>query len=1012
MFGTLRATRDDQTITRFRTRRVAILLAHLAFYLGRERTREELGEMLWPDQPDEAIRRNLRQALFSLRQTLEPPPLPKGSILSVQQSGVRFEPTTVQTDVAEFSGLVERARKSSEPDEQVSFLKKAVSLYRGELLPGFHDEWVLRERLRLEDLFLSCLRRLIQVSKRESQDEEAIAYLHLALRHEPLHEDWHTDLMARYLRSGRPKSALKQFDELNELLSTHLGCEPSAESRALADRALRESGPEVADLKTSLKSDDPLVENPLDKRTPTERTVRLPLQVTRFYGRRKEIDQVKQSILTRPEAITTLLGPAGTGKTRLSVEVARSIAESEGWSVWFVSLAELSKGSMVIDAIVDSMRARRIGASNPYEQIREAVVPHSSLLILDNLEHILEEAQPVISELVSEIPDLKILITSRQAVKLASETVFPIEPLPVPNSPGDLATSTREDLARISEYPSIQLFVDRSQALRPDVQLTPTNARTVAKICARLEGVPLAIELAAGLSGAFSPGQMLRHLERRLTALASRRRDASPRHRSLRAAIDYSYDSLGEDRQRLFSALSVFRGGFNVDSARKVCFGGDVPTSFDEGDPDERCLSLILDLQERSLLMADSGSETLEPRFRMLESFRQYGEEQLSEEDQRALRALHATYFLTNFAPPGPETSSEARTQHHYRVEAEYENFMAALDFLLQTRALESCIQLLGHLSFTWLNRGPTVAERSFIRQLANEAENSRPSPGLHVQLLRMLGTTYIRSSEYMAAYETCERALAIAIEAGDRSLEAVCYSAMATCAGFAGLMDRCLELNEQALALLQENDLWLQERVLLGIGAVYWSRADPKKAEEYYLQARKVSEKMRGGEPDALLLVNLARVSLDQDRFDEAVSLVGDALRISRRLHDGYTVSQCLALMARYHWLKGNLGAALTASMEALDAGRNTAFEFLTLHGVRVHALILMDAGDAETALTLLASTSSIAKMHRRFDDSEYAAALDKAKSKLGADQFERAWAQGLTMSADQALLLAFEHK
>ena len=327
----------------------------------------------------------------------------------------------------------------------------------------------------------------------------------------------------------------------------------------------------------------------------------------------------------------------------------------------------------------------------------------------------------------------------------------------------------------------------------PTTQLTASNAATIAAICSKLEGIPLAIELAAGQTATIAPSQMLRHLDRRLTALSTRRRDATARHRSLRAAIDYSFESLPPKLQRLFAALSTFKGGdFTVESALPRCaFAG-----WKKGDRDrnpgavafcrnELCLEAIVDLQERSLVRSDGpGGTRQEPRFRDARILpRQYGEEHLPlrtrDSSLKCLRhvqyllRLHFGTFLNTLRLKSTPTST-------LRIAAEHDNFVACIEFLFQAKDFETCVRLLGVMSKAWLHQGPRVIEREYIRQISILTRDKPIDPLVQIRLLRMVGTTYIRASDYAAAHRSME--LAVEVGAGLGRSRAGCGLLMWVC--------------------------------------------------------------------------------------------------------------------------------------------------------------------------------------------------------------------------------------
>lgn len=1015
MLGTLRVTGNDSVVTRFRTRRVALLLAYLAFFRNRLHFRDEVGEMLWPEQDGEVIRRNLRQALTSLRHVVEPPPIQAGSILLVPQAGLQFNPDLVSTDVADFEQAIAEARRKPTLAEQAAPLRRAIELYNGELLPGYHEDWISRERLRLDDLFVFALRRLIEYSAQVQAPEDAIQYLRIALEREPYNEEWHVALMRQYLETDRPSAALQQYNELREQLDENLGADPGPEADKLLeiaqDRIARNITAPPRPIVVETPEAPPFAE-PLQDEPPV-RIARLPVMLTRFCGRTDEIEYTLGHLLRRNARLTSLIGPAGTGKTRLSVEVGHRLAETGDWNVWFVPLADLSNGTMVLDAVLDALKVRKSHPSDPIDQLREAVRDHeNNLLILDNLEHIVEEATPIIAEIVQRVPNLRLLVTSRHVLKLEAEHQISLSPLPFPIENLAMNPVERDELAQLATYPSIQLFIDRCQTVRPDFQLTLNNARAVATICAKLEGVPLAIELAAGLSSSFAPAQMVLHLQKRLTSLASRRRDMPARHRTLRAAIDYSYDTLNPDLRRFFAALAVFRGGFSVDAAYEVCYREfiEAPTA-GRRQPQEHCLDLILGLQERSLLRSEDSEET-ELRFRMLESFREYAEEHLSDDDFRSLRRRHADYYQAR--PPRVDypLSAEERTLRHLWIEGEFDNYIAALGCRFDAGEFGQCIGLLSTLSTTWTSRGPRVIERSFIRQIADRSETRTIDPSAQIMLLRMLGTTYIRSLEYGAAYRVCEKALEIAIANDLQEGIAICHAALSTCSGYLGNLDECLMRSQMALEAAPKDSWMLIARAHLGIGAVHWGRAEFVVAESEYRLAAEFSARANGGEPDTHILNNLARVCLDTGRYDEAMTRLGESRRICRRIHDEFGMASCLTLIARYHWLKGNLNGAIATSHEALLRYRESDFSHFSLVGIFQHALILADTGEWESAAILLAATQGIGKTARLPDDRDHEAAVVKIREKCSSACFERAWAKGLGMDTDEAFRVALRFK
>ena len=938
--------------------------------------------MLWPDADIAVSRRNLRQALSSLRHALEPAPMPFGSVILSIHDGIQLNPETVSTDISDFENLIEQGRKSPQTEVAVERLTRAVHAYKGDLLPGFNDEWIWSERLRLEDQYLSALRRLSS----HSVADDAIAHLRLGLVREPFNEHWHLELIKRYLELDRPDKALEQFADLEGSLGESFGQAPSSESQRLARRA-------ESMLSIEGRTERHIAKPELPPKKP-EHWVSLPIFANRYFGRSKEISHICRSFESSGARLITILGPAGVGKTRLSIQCAMGMANDHGWDVWFVPLAERSNASEVSEAVIAAMDFKHGSSSSEVDRILELTAGRQTLFILDNLEQIAEDAGAYVAQILERVPNVCCLTSSRHALQILGEQVIAIDPLPLP-------TEQERTLADLAQNPSIQLFVDRCQAIRPDLQLNDRNAEAITTLCSRLDGLPLAIEIVAGLSNSFSPSQMLHHLPMKTTGLTSRRRDVPARHRSLRAAIDWSYHSLTPELQMLFRQLSVFRGGFTLIAATSICFSDQAKGQLAL----EECLAALQSLQERSLVRSAPSEDEGAPRFYVLVAFREYAEEQISPEELLALRERHAEFFVNCTPPNRPFESTEEQTAQHLAIEEDHDNFTTAVEFSWDRGNFERCVHLLSILSLRWLSRGPKATERRLIKLIADRPELKLLEPELQVRAHRMLGTTYIRSGEYSSAYESCARAVQIAIENNDQLLLATCYSGLSVCASYLGQLHESLELNQKVLELAGPDNLVLTERSYLGIGSVYWNLGRLDEARAAFEKARAISEKQRGGEPDALIAVNQARVALDLGLFSESLRLAHESMRISRRLRDDFTLSVALMVVSRYHLLTGNIEAAVASNLQALEMFKKSDFLFFILQCLRSQALLWIESGRFEEATILLGATSEVAYTYRKLDLTDQEIAIEKLRKSLSKQTFESAWAKGLAMDRSEAV-------
>jgi non-specific serine/threonine protein kinase len=492
---------------------------------------------------------------------------------------------------------------------------------------------------------------------------------------------------------------------------------------------------------------------------------------------------------------------------------------------------------------------------------------------------------------------------------------------------------------------------------------------------------------------------MVRHLPLNITELKSRRRDLPERHRSLKAAIDWSYQSLSPNLQSLFLDLCAFRGGFELDSLTQVC----LPDS-DLTQAWESLNSLL----ERSLVRLAPSEESQSPRFRLLMAFREFAVEHIPSQRLSEVKERHANYFARQ-SNDEPFRSVQEQTARHLAIELDYDNYLAAVEFSLKCDDLERAVSLLQILATRWLTRGPRSAETNLIKEMANHPDAQSLSVTARVKLLRMLGTTYIRTGNYLAAYQACTEAVQIAESVGDRELLATCYSGLSVCAGFLSRLQECLELNQKVLDLVGDENLVLAERSYLGIGSALWNFGELDRAAESFNRARQISEKLRGGEPDALIVINQARVAVDQNRLDEGFRLAHEAIRTSKRLHDDFTLAVAMTVVSRYHSQRQNFEAASATNLEALQRFKQGDFVYWILQCLRIQALIWIEQKRYAEAATLFAASSELTSSERRFDSEEDRKALETIQSALTPNEYETAWARGLMMERGEAVHLAF---
>lgn len=828
MLGGLRVRQQDRLITRFSTRKTASLLAYLAYNLHQSHPREQLVEMFWPGSDERAGRNCLSVALNSLRRQLEPPGVPAGTVLVANYKEVRLNPAAVTTDVAELRSWLRRAEHAASDGERAQYLARAIEIYRGELLPGYFDAWVVQETARLESLYSRARQRL------------------KALRH-----------------------------SLSPPLS------PVA------------SGP---------------------KPTTQERTPSLPVQFTRFVGREEEIAQLGAALApgaTNPRAgrLITLSGPAGTGKTRLAVELAAHLSRAYAGAVWFVPLSDLSDARLIPVAITSALSLPRSLQVEPLEQAIEVLSRQPSLLVLDNFEHLLGEkpgnadsGSQLVEALLERTPTLRCLVTSRRALALKSEREFALSPLPVP----ELVESPEHLLSN----ESVQLFVDRAQHARADFQLTRTNAVSVARLCQRLEGVPLAIELAAARALVVTPAQMLSQVEHRFDFLVSRRRGVTDRHQSLRAAVDWSYRLLSPALRRFFPRLSVFRGGWTSEAAEAVC-----------GEPN--AATYLQELRRASMVLTEETEHGA--RFRMLETLREFGWEQLTPAERDDLLRRHACHY-TGLAETG---------QAHMRgplapawldcLECDYDNLLAALDRSIHGPvSTEQGLRLAGASMEFWKWRDHIREERQRLECLL--ADTASIPPLVRARATFSLGVLARCAGDFGPAIEWFEQSLALFRNAGDRRAETEVLGALGVqLALVCGEPARGWELLDESVRIGREIDPQQTPFILGAVATTALNLGDLERARPLYETC--VGEARARGDVLSLseLLGDLGYLYFCQAEYEHAAVLLEERIALIRQLKTG--PAHPLWLLANIHLCRGEYERAEALFQESLEHNRRGGY-------------------------------------------------------------------------------------
>jgi predicted ATPase/DNA-binding SARP family transcriptional activator/class 3 adenylate cyclase len=635
--------------------------------------------------------------------------------------------------------------------------------------------------------------------------------------------------------------------------------------------------------------------------------VSLPLQLTRFFGRDEELELLGKLLREPSRRLLTLMGPGGSGKTRLAAEAARQLAEEGHGAVWFVPLADLADPRRLSEAIRDAMRLPREARAEPLEQVVAALEGQPALLVLDNFEHLVAEGTPLVWALLERAPRLTCLVTSRQRLGLEGEREFLVPPLPVPDraAPGSdrlhpepgpplprrnghrrrlcaeegLRGGAPQSPERLIAFPSIRLFVDRAQAVRPDFQVTEANAAVLAELCVRLEGLPLALELAAARVGVMTPGQMLERLAARFDLLARTGRPANARHASLRAALDWSYQLLAPDLQQFFRSLSVFRGSFLLEAAEAV-------------SQSAAALDALSELRECSLLQTEERHAGGEVRFRLLETVREYAAEQASPEQRAEYARRHAAFYLELAEQAEAGLSTPEQEVSLDRLEVEHDNLRSALAWSTDSGDAETGLALAGALARFWAVRGHLAEGRERLAALLALPGVLAFAP-VRAKAVNGAGTLAWHQGDYAAAWAHYEQGLDLRRAIGDRKGCAASLNNLGNVALARGEYERARSLYEEGLAI--QRDLGEPQntaRFLNNLGNVAHYQSDYAAARALYEECLRLRREMGDHRDVAFALQNLGNVALEQGEDAAARALYEESLELRRRLNDRRGIS------------------------------------------------------------------------------------------------------------------------
>jgi predicted ATPase/DNA-binding NarL/FixJ family response regulator len=688
----------------------------------------------------------------------------------------------------------------------------------------------------------------------------------------------------------------------------------------------------------------------------------LPLELSSFVGRGKELAEVKQ--LLGNTRLLTLTGPGGCGKTRLALAAASELVEGFEDGVWMVDLASLSDRALVPQTIASTLGVREQPGRLLTETLSEYLASKKVLLVLDNCEHLIDACAELAEEMLHSCPELRVLATSREALGITGEVAWLVPSLSLPD------LRRLPDIESLLRYEAARLFVERTVAVKQSFALTERNAASVAQICYRLDGIPLAIELAAARAKVLSVEQIADRLEDSFGLLSAGGRTAMPRHRTLNATMDWSHDLLSREEQVLFRRLSVFAGGFSLEAAESVCVGEDLERA--------EVLELLSRLVDKSLvLVAEQDGEV---RYRLLETVRQYAREKLSETGEaEEVQGRHAGYYLALAEEAEPELKGEGQVAWLERLEQEHDNLRAAMRWLLGRGESEEAARLGWALWLFWGIRGHFAEGRRSMQQTLWAKGGAAMPATARAKALYVEGMMANYQGDHRSAELLLEESLGLFRELEDKLGTAYALSNAGFAALGQGQHQRAITLTEEAVDLfLEEGEKW-GAAIELGFLAVAWrNQGDHGRAKTLAERGLALSRQVGERQAISTAIYTLATLAQAECDYEGARDLFEEGLTVSAELGNETDVA---------HYLEG-LAAVAAAEGRIIRAAR--------LWGAEEALLEKIEAG-----------------VHTYVPDrSLHQSQVTTVRARLGEEAFAAAWAEGRAMSPEQAVEHALMEK
>ena len=919
---------DDDAVVEIRRGIPRLILLALILRVGEAVHPQVLADLVWGDDQPANPANALQTQVSYLRRTIG------GDVIVTRPGGYVLDVAPEHVDAVRFQRIIERAGRlgdaatTSALEAAVRELDEALAMWRGDAfgeLGGHH--FAIGDATRLEEARLAALEARIECLLALGRHRDAVADLTGLVSAYPLRERLHELLMLAQYRSGRQAEALRSYDVARELLLDELGLDPGPSLQRMQALVLEQA----AELDWQPPADD--VGFP--QATPVgtvaapgaaaRRRRNVPAALGALIGRAAEVERVSELLGQR--RLVTLTGPAGAGKTSLAVEIARGAPPER--NVWFVDLDGVRDDGLVALTVASALGAPTSPDADAVETIAAAVGDDDGLLVLDTCEHVVAGAATTVSGLLAGCPALHVLATSRRPLSIRGELAWPVPPLQLP-----LPDAPVEDLPNV---PAVSLFLERAGAVRPDFGLTEQNAGEIVEICAALDGLPLAIELAAAQADTLSPAAIRARLADRFALLVDGGRDASARQQTLRSAIDWSFDLLTDAERRLFLDLSVFAGPFGLDEVAAVA-SPDLP------DPVVLLGSLV-----RQSMVAVVG----EDRYQLLDTPREYGRDVMAEADRAAAHERHLRHFVDLAATEADGIWSGRQQEHIAHLRAALPNLRAAIDWGFANGHDELAARIVGSLGWFFMLEGMFTEALAFL----DRADEAAPRLSRFARAAIAYGRGLIAAplGRLEVARTSCERCVALAREGGDVLATAAGLAALSVTEWALGELDAAARHQDEAITLYDEaGDPWRRADILVLRARTAIDQGDPQAKEllaGVIPLARSVGDLHAGG----MAMAQLSLVAYAEGDHETAAARAADSLAAHEALHEPEGTAGALHLLGRAQLALGDVDHARSLHARALQLALAIGHVGALCEAVEDFAAVAHARGDHRLACELL---------------------------------------------------------